>query len=302
MAHGKSIRIYLADGTIGGIRHAEVVNWTGQAIACARSRLGELKEWPEADRPGVYFLFGQQDGISKPGAYIGEAENVLTRLSSHLREKEFWTEVVLFTSKDDHVTKSHVKHLESRLINLADKAGRYELQNGKASEASQLPRSDRDAMAEFIEHIRVLLGALGHRLLEPMGTTHAPSTAVGISDGIVLHFAAKDAKATMQVVEEGFLVKQGSTAVGEHTPGIQNYLQLRERLIAEGVLVRQGSVYTFAQDHLFTAPTAAAAVIAGSVRNGRDVWKDASGRSIKEIEEVSSDILESKNVAAPKKS
>ena len=39
MSFGKTIRIYLADGTATGIRHAELVNWTGQAIVCPRGRL-----------------------------------------------------------------------------------------------------------------------------------------------------------------------------------------------------------------------------------------------------------------------
>jgi hypothetical protein len=57
MPIGKSIRVFLADSTVAGIRFAEVVNWTGQAIACPRSRLGELMTWPEVAKPGVYFLF-----------------------------------------------------------------------------------------------------------------------------------------------------------------------------------------------------------------------------------------------------
>jgi hypothetical protein len=39
MALGKSIRIYLDGGDVSGIRYAEVVNWTGQALLFPRSRL-----------------------------------------------------------------------------------------------------------------------------------------------------------------------------------------------------------------------------------------------------------------------
>ena len=58
---GKQIRIYLADGNASGIRHAEITNWTGQALACPRSRFQELREWSEVKRPGVYFLFGPNE-------------------------------------------------------------------------------------------------------------------------------------------------------------------------------------------------------------------------------------------------
>ncbi len=130
MPVGKSIRVYLADSTVAGIRYAELVNWTGQAIACPRNRLGELASWGEAAKPGVYFLFEARLGDSKPLAYVGESENVAERLTNHDRTKEFWNEVVIFSSKDENLTKAHVKFLESTLIAMAKKADRYELQNG----------------------------------------------------------------------------------------------------------------------------------------------------------------------------
>ena len=51
MPLGRSIRIYLSDGSVAGIRHGEIVNWTGQAISCPRARFPELRDWPEA--PGI---------------------------------------------------------------------------------------------------------------------------------------------------------------------------------------------------------------------------------------------------------
>lgn len=286
MAHGKNIRIYLADGSATGIRHAEVVNWTGQAVACAKHRVPDLKNWDEAKRPGVYFLFGLEDGATTQRAYIGEGELVLTRLSSHVRGKEFWNEVVLFTSKDQLLTKAHVKYLESRLIDLAESAGRYTLENGKSSDVPSLPRGDRDAMEEFIDNLRVLLGALGHRILEPMTAPVKPATASSIDD-VLLHFSARDARAHMQVADDGYVVTKGSTAVKDAADGLStNYVQFRDRLVQEGVLVRKGNVLEFERDHLFTSPSTAATIVSGSSRNGREVWKDDAGRTLKEIEEA----------------
>src|SRR5882762_7257324 len=105
MATGKSIRIYLADGSVSGIRHGEIVNWTGQAISCPRARFAELKEWAEVRRPGVYFLFGVDEDLGRDVVYIGEAEIVIDRVSSHITGKDFWSELVAFTSKDDNLTK-----------------------------------------------------------------------------------------------------------------------------------------------------------------------------------------------------
>lgn len=55
---------------------------------------------------------------------------MLDRLQSHIVNKDFWNEVVFFTSKDENLTKSHVKYLESRLVQFAKSANRYSVLNG----------------------------------------------------------------------------------------------------------------------------------------------------------------------------
>ncbi|MCT4600607.1 MAG: hypothetical protein N4A32_06900 [Marinifilaceae bacterium] len=57
MEYGRSIKIFLSDGSPTGLRHIEIANWSGQAIACPRSRFNDLQKWEEAKRPGVYLLF-----------------------------------------------------------------------------------------------------------------------------------------------------------------------------------------------------------------------------------------------------
>ena len=58
MTFGKSIRLYLKDGTVTGLKFGEIVNHTIQTISCPRRRLSELNDYTESKRPGVYFLFG----------------------------------------------------------------------------------------------------------------------------------------------------------------------------------------------------------------------------------------------------
>ena len=168
MSIGKTIRLYLADATVTGIRHGEIANWTGQAISCPRSKLQALSEWSEAKRPGVYFLFGTDEDSGQEAVYIGEAEVVFDRLVSHLAQKDFWSEVVAFTSKDDNLTKGHVRYLESRLVEMARQVDRYVVKNGNTPQLPALPRPDRDAMEEYLDASRILLGVLGHRVLEPL--------------------------------------------------------------------------------------------------------------------------------------
>ena len=166
MQFGKSIRIYLKDGIVTGVKFGEVVNQTIQCISCPRLRVSELNLYPESKRPGVYFLFGQDEETDEPKVYIVEAENVYDRLQNHVANKDFWNEVIFFVSKDDNLTKSHVKYLESRLIQTALVIKRYKIENFNQSQLSSLPLADRDAMEEFLTYIKLLIGVFGHKILE----------------------------------------------------------------------------------------------------------------------------------------
>lgn len=52
------------------------------------------------------------------------------------------------------------------------------------------------------------------------------------------------------------------------------YSTLRSELIRDGVLTRDtdNADYTFSRDHIFTSPSAAACIVSGQMRNGRDEW------------------------------
>ncbi len=175
MTRGTQLKIYLANGSVTGIRHAEIVNWTGQAIAVPRVHIKELSEWEETQRPGVYFLFGYNAESGNSLVYVGEAEHIQKRLSQHLAGKEFWNEAICFTNKDENLTKAHVKYLEARLIEIILESKRYDLDNDKQPPTSSLPRGERDAMETFIDNIRTVIGSLGHKLLESkVSQTNAP--------------------------------------------------------------------------------------------------------------------------------
>ena len=73
-----------------------------------RPIFGDFKIIKEADKPGVYLIYGEdfENGIRK--LYVGEGYPVEPRLSQHYGNKEFWTSAIVFTSKDDYVTKTQI--------------------------------------------------------------------------------------------------------------------------------------------------------------------------------------------------
>lgn len=288
MQFGKSIRIFLPDATVTGIRHAEILNRTGQAIAFPRSRLEELKKWPETVKPGVYFLFEARLGDSKPMAYIGESENVAERLLAHDRKKDFWNEVVIFSNKDDNLSKSHIKYLESRLESLAKTADRYELENGYSPTQSSLSRSERHAMEELLEDIRLFLGTLGYPILEPLiksNLTDQEPVQNSLSSG-ELTFTVHKLVAKGVQSDEGFVLKKGSTASKTNTDSLNGKLvKLKEQLVADGRLVSESDHFLLSEDILMSSSSYAAALIAGTARSGPQSWYTVDGKSLKELED-----------------
>lgn len=287
---GKSLRIYLADGTPSGIKNAELVNWTGQALVCPRSRLRELAQWSEAPRPGVYFLFGEGADVGRAAAYIGEAEQVAARLKDHVRGKDFWQTCVLFTSKDDNLTKSHVKYLESRLITLAKEADRMLLENSTQPEIPALPRADRDAMEEFLGPLQILLGALGFRLLEPPARrANVDGTRVDTSDLFSMAVSKHGVQARGLRTDEGFVVLASSIGAVDASSNAKRrgrFEAMRQPYFEDGTFVPEGPNFRVTRDFVMSSSSYAAAIMVGYEMNGRTTWKNADGRTLREVEEA----------------
>lgn len=133
------------------------MNWTGHVLSGRRSDRGDLLRRPEAQRPGVYLLLGDDDvAVGGVRCYIGEAEDVADGLRNHQRTKDFWDRMVVITSTDESLTKGHIRYLESRLIELAAKASRVELENGTQPPRAPLPEADRSDMDFFVDQLHAV--------------------------------------------------------------------------------------------------------------------------------------------------
>jgi hypothetical protein len=90
------------------IAHRRLSNWNGKAVAAPRSEFEDRLKRPEATHSGVYLLTGVDAKTAKGVLYIGEAESLRERLRMHL-EKDYWNHIVFFMSKDENLTKAHIR-------------------------------------------------------------------------------------------------------------------------------------------------------------------------------------------------
>ncbi len=279
-----TIKIFLPDGDAKGLRIAEIMNWTGKAVAAPRTDLDALFQREETKQTGIYILTGINPDSGKAEAYIGEAEVIRDRLKQH-QGREFWNNVFLFVSKDENLTKSHVKYLEGRLIEQANSAGRIVLTNNKNSGA-KLPESDRADMEAFLERIHQLLPVLGSDLLIPIVTSK--STAQSKSETLTCEIKGLIAKG--QVTPNGFVIYKDSQAVLSDRPSAEKQhpyvVSLRKSLVADGSLKARGDYLLFTKDIEFSSPSAAASVVHGGGANGLIQWKNKNGQTLKELEAI----------------
>lgn len=284
MNHGKQLRLFLPDGTPSGPRYYELVNWTGQAVVMPVSRIKELVTgaWPEFERPGVYLVRGEsEEGHSR--LYIGESENVAKRVQGHPATLGFEvTELLMFSSKDDNLTKSHVLWLESALIDLATTAKRTTLSNSTAPLTKALSKAEQATMVEFLEHLGLVAQTAGFNYFTKARVRKDdPAPAAQFS----LHKVNQGIKAQAIQSDEGFVVLAGSQASGNPTEALaKGYAQQREELIGQGVMkLESNGSYVFTVDAVFSSPSAAASIVAGYPSSGPQSWIDPHGVTLKKL-------------------
>lgn len=277
-----TIKIFLVHGDPKRLRTAELSNWTGKAVAGPRSEFDGVLAREETGTAGIYFLTGTDPESGKPSIYIGEAECIRDRLKTHL-QKDFWNQVAFFVSKDENLTKAHIRYLEGKLIEQAHEAARAVVLNHQSSGA-RLPESDRADLETYLEKVNQLLPVLGIELLVP--SVSKPEAELEVE---LLSCEIKGVKARGHLAPNGFVILSGSQAVLNERPSSQKYpwaLKMRQKLKEEGSLVDASDWLVFTRDVEFTSPSAAAAVVHGGHANGLTAWRNWEGRTLKQIEAV----------------
>ena len=126
---GKTIQIFLTNGTPRGIKLVDITSNIEQAIFIPRVMINEASVRNETSKPGIYFLFGESEDSSKPIVYIGQSKNCLNRIKTHDQKKDFWNYAILIVSKTESFTPTHISYLEQIAIERALDANRYKLDN-----------------------------------------------------------------------------------------------------------------------------------------------------------------------------
>mgnify|MGYP000377387940 CR=1 FL=1 len=270
-----TIKLFLVHGSPSGLRTAELSNWSGKAIAAPRTEISDLLKREELDSPGIYLLTGVDPESGDRAIYIGESENVSKRLKGHA-SKDVWNSVTVFVSKDENLTKAHIRYLEGVLIEKVSANGSSIVMNS-ASSGAKLPEPDAAEMDVFLEKCLQLLPVLGVADFNEKIDQSSESSEL-------LYCKIKGLVATGKRTANGFIVFAGSQAVMAHRPSAKRMKSKREQLIEKGLLEQKENYLVFTKDVEFGSPSTAGSVVRGGNTNGLTNWKNIGGIPLKEIE------------------
>jgi hypothetical protein len=285
--NAQNIVLFLMDGSPTERIKATLVGTTTIAYKIPRIRLDKCKDRKHLQQAGVYFLFGKTSAEGDDFVYIGQANvrsneaGILFRLQEHLKNVEYWTEAVVFTTENNSFGSTEISFLEHHFHRLATKANRYTLTNGNTPNEGNITEEKQAELEQYIENASLLLGSLGYRVLEPYEEERKTKEKGTEEDEpeILFYMKSRDFNATGSQTNEGFLVHKDS-AISEKVTKAAPKAVFTSRTKYKEKIDETGKM---SSSILFSSPSAAAGFVAGYSVSGPEIWKTKDGKRMKDL-------------------
>ncbi len=205
MSEPYTIHIFVLTGDPDGVKIVDRQNWTGWGIAFPRSAWSDISRRKEFGTAGVYILTGSSEGSGDdlPTIYVGQGDEIRTRIDAHSKNKDFWSWGYAFVSKGVALNRAHTTWLEHALIDLAHQSGQCHLDNGTHPNEPNLSEWERADTQGFLNEMLRILPLLGVRVFEKPATV---AVSKGAATPAVTPRTEQDARNTVIVPaqEDGF--------------------------------------------------------------------------------------------------
>lgn len=155
-AKAKTIKLLLDDGTLKGVISIADSSWnSGELFSSPRDSVNELISTGVCDRYGIYLL------LSDDMVYVGQSSDLAKRIKQHIIGKEWWERVIVLTTIDDNFTRSDIDFLESKLIELANKYGRLDVDNKNKGNNPKVDKFRGVELEQYLDEALFLLELIG---------------------------------------------------------------------------------------------------------------------------------------------
>ena len=266
----KKITIFQMEDIENSPKRIDISGLTMTIIYIPRQNIKDLLDKEDDfNRPGVYILkFDPDNDDYSEKIYIGEGEPLKTRINQHLKnpEMDFKECVIITSTRENELTKSHIKNMESKLYDIAVEAKNSEIYNSNKPTKSSLSKADEDLVDDFIKQIKIILPLCGFNCF-------VATTTQVINNSEIYNIKINNITAEMIIEDNKYIVKKGSLANIKTAPKYsQIYKETRKKLLNNNDIVQENDVYVFKENIIFSSSSHAASVVLGYNVSGLETW------------------------------
>ncbi len=280
MKNSQTIQIFLPYGDPNGIKIASIRTRNIEVISFSRNNIEQFRKIMEnRNTVSIYFLTGFNENFSQEEIYIGETEDIISRIDQHNKSKDFWQKGYIVISTNGFLTKAHIKYMENYLYLKIKEVGIMKLNNASEPQKTYVDETiEADLKGDVFDSISILLSLLiGKNIFEK----------IEVSKDELFFCGFNNAKMAFgKYVEDGFLVFKNSKVRISTTKSFNNSSEenLRNKLILNKILSKYNEDYLIiTKDYLFSSPSTASGIILGRLSNGWTEWKNKKGETLDKI-------------------
>jgi hypothetical protein len=267
----KKIEIYQLEDNEPSPKIIHIPGKSLSVIYCPSASLRFLmSKLNEFNGGGVYILkYDPTDDVNySEKVYIGESEQLKDRLSNHYSDeyKDFKECITIISTRENELTKAHIKNMESKLYKIVSDYRNAELFQ-KVPTESRLSPSDQIVVDEFIELLKIILPLCGFNCLIPTTTD-----SNNIKNLIKYTMKRKDIEATMVIENNNYVILKDSTArVTENE--FRSKKLINKLLNNNSIKISDDKkTYLFLENTIFTSSSSAASIVLGANVSGNESW------------------------------
>jgi hypothetical protein len=240
-------------------------------------------EREELGRSCVYLLVESAGADDLPLVYVGETDDFSQRYGARKFPITF-DHFLVFTNKDDRLTRAHVKWLELRMWQLlSENQGNVAVANKATPTGSRLPEADIASMNTFLRNAIFMLEALGFEFFASKSSNRKEEKADQQGLGLTVPLKGKfyttalprneTIKAHLDAAGDAYILLAGSAVNKVATDSLPaNVRKLRDQLIATEELADEGSHFVLKNPISFAKPSPASALVKGRSSTGYGDW------------------------------
>ena len=197
------------------------------------------------------------------------------RLKQQNKNKDFWNVAIVVISKTQYFTKTHIKFLEWLCYDSAIEATRFKMENSNVPNKPFTSESMEADLLDNFNTIKILTSTLGYPLLKKLKSPQSRTFYIAM---VKMHMGRANILLMVWLclrVQKCNLKESGAAP--------EWIINLRNRLLKEGILEVEGNVIVFKSDYIFNSPSAAAVTLLGRAANGWTSWKYKDGKTLDEV-------------------